>query len=67
MAAAMTTHATRTCRDASRRSRPAAHIACTSLADYVSRQCSTRQKTEAFLKRIGVRKTPSGGLYVVPI
>ena len=67
MAAAMTTHATRTCRDAARRSRSGAHIACTSLADYISRQCSTRQKTEAFLKRIGVRKTASGELYVVPI
>lgn len=63
----MTTHETRTSRNTARRSRPAAQIACTSLADYVARQCSTRQRTEAFLRRIGVRKTPSGGLYVVPV
>lgn len=38
-----------------------------SLVEYVKRNCSTRQKTLAFLKRIGVRKTASGEVYVVPI
>jgi len=38
-----------------------------SLVEYVKRNCSTRQKTLAFLKRIGVRKTASGEMYVVPI
>lgn len=50
-----------------RRVRPALSGGNESLVDYVKRKCSTRQKALAFMKRIGIRRTPSGGMYVVPV
>ena len=58
---------TRTCPKVARRLRSAAQNACTSLSDYISRQCTSRQKTAAFLTRIGIRKTSTGDVYVVPV